>query len=107
MGDGIADAIHHRDGVGVAALLHHGQVDGTLAIYADDVVLDLLGVLGWPISDMRTGDSRHYLERIRLVSWMDRAGCWCKCCSRGCRSARLRRGESGWTGSSTAPHPWG
>ena len=33
------------DGVGVAALLHDGDVGGLLAVDADDVVLNLVGVL--------------------------------------------------------------
>ena len=38
----VLDAVHHRDGVGVAALLEHRQVDRGLAVHAHDVGLDLL-----------------------------------------------------------------
>ena len=40
------DAVHHGDGVRVAALLEHRQIDRPLPIHADDVGLDLLRVLG-------------------------------------------------------------
>ncbi len=53
------DAIHHRDGVGVAALLQHRQVDRALAIHAHDVGLDLLRVLG--VADV--GDAYGRLAR--------------------------------------------
>ena len=36
------DAIHHGDGIGVAALLQHRRVDRTLAVHAHDVGLDLM-----------------------------------------------------------------
>ena len=45
--DQVADTIDYFDGVGVAPLLHDGDVTGTLAIDADDVVLDLTGVFGF------------------------------------------------------------
>ena len=49
-------AVHHRDGIGVAALLEDRQVDRPLAVHAHDVHLNLLRVLG--VSDVatRTGD---------------------------------------------------
>ncbi len=40
------DAVDHRDGVDVAALLENGQVDRALAIDPHDAGLDLRGVLG-------------------------------------------------------------
>ena len=46
MADQVADAVHHLDGVGVAALLHDRDVGGLLAVHAHDVVLNLAGVLG-------------------------------------------------------------
>ena len=62
--DGVFDAIHHGDGVGVAALLEHGQVHGALAVHAHHVGLDLLARL-WrtPISATRTGACADHLER--------------------------------------------
>ena len=44
--DQILHAVDDRDRVGVAALLHHRQVDRRLAVDGHDVVLDLMGVLG-------------------------------------------------------------
>src|SRR4029077_11227555 len=45
MADGSADAVDHRECVRIASLLHHGQIDGTLSIDADDVVLQRMRVL--------------------------------------------------------------
>ena len=44
--DQILHAVDDGDGVGVAALLHHRQVDRRLAVDGHDVVLDLVAVLG-------------------------------------------------------------
>ena len=41
-----ADTIHDLNGIGVAALLHDREVYRTLAVHADDVVLDLVRILG-------------------------------------------------------------
>ena len=46
--DYILHAIHHRDGIGVAALLQDRKIDGPLAVHAHHVGLDLLRVLGDP-----------------------------------------------------------
>ena len=45
VGDDLLDAVDHRDGVGVAALFEHRQIDRGLAVDAHLVVLDLRGVL--------------------------------------------------------------
>ena len=58
-----ADAIDHGDGVRVAALLEDRQVDGALAIDADDVVLKGLRVLGFPDVGDAHGRLPHHLER--------------------------------------------
>ena len=59
----VLDAVHHRDGVGVAALLQHRHVDRALAVHAHDVGLDLLRVLG--VADIGDAHRRlaHRLER--------------------------------------------
>src|SRR5215469_4896024 len=54
--DGITYAIHHLNGVGVASLLHDGQVDRTLAIDAHHVVLNLIGIFG--LADIISGYPR-------------------------------------------------
>ena len=45
LGDGVLDAVDDRDGVGIAALLQHRQIGGSLAVDAHDVRLNLRGIL--------------------------------------------------------------
>ncbi len=55
----VANAVDDLDGVGAAALLEDGDVDGMLAVYADDVGLQLAGVLrGADIADEDGGSAR-------------------------------------------------
>jgi hypothetical protein len=42
----LAHAVHHRNGVRIAALLQHGQIDRSLPVHAHGVVLQRVGVLG-------------------------------------------------------------
>ena len=46
VGDGVLHAVDDGDGVGIAALLEHRQIDRALAVDAHDVVLDLGGICG-------------------------------------------------------------
>src|SRR5271157_4469090 len=46
--DQLADTIHYRDGVGIAALLHDGNVDGFLAVNSYNVGLNPVSVLRFP-----------------------------------------------------------
>ena len=39
MGRGVADAVDDGDGVGTAALLENGDIDGVLAVNPDDICL--------------------------------------------------------------------
>ena len=48
VGDHAFDAVDDFDGVGIAALLQDGNIDGGLAVDADLVVLDLRGIFRLP-----------------------------------------------------------
>ena len=73
--DELTHAIHHRDGVGVAALLHDGNVGGALPIDANDVVLDLVRVLRFAYIVYRDPRVALYFERkfAQLLHVVDEA----------------------------------
>ena len=68
--DNVANAVHHGDGVGVAALLENGRIDRPLAVHSHDAGQDLAGIFG--IADVADADdgSAHDLER-QLVDLFD------------------------------------
>ena len=45
MGQGCFNSIHYRNGVGISSLLQNRQIDRTLPVHSDNVVLELLGIL--------------------------------------------------------------
>ena len=71
----IADVVHHLNGIGIAALLHDRNVGGFLAVDADDVVLQLAGVLGLADVADRNPLCAHRLQRqvVQVLDVLDQA----------------------------------
>ena len=62
----ILDAVHHRDGIGIAALLQHWRIHRALPVHPHDVGLDLLRVFGDAYIIHPHGRLPHHLERERV-----------------------------------------
>ncbi len=109
--DGLADRVHHRDGVG-PGLLQHAEEDAALPVHPDD-----LGLVGGPVDHRgHVGDAHGRGGGGVALAGPPRRGaagprrrrCWRRRCSRCCRRGGCRRGRGGsspctaFTTSSTA-----
>ena len=73
MRDRVIDAVHHRDGVRVAALFQHGQINRRLTVHAHDVILDLRTVhrvadIADEHRSIANGFQRHAVDVFQVVN---------------------------------------
>ena len=73
--DRFLDSVDHRDGVGVSALLLNRDIDGFLAVHADDVVLQAEPSTALPTSETKHRFLAFGLQR-NVVQSMLALGTW-------------------------------